>query len=115
MTVNSAIENDVGVVVVRGEVDLATVSPLRDAIAEHLASGCTHLLLDLTGVTFIDSTGLGVLVGTSKKARGLGGSLRVVCQNPRILRLLAITGLTKTLAVHEDQDTARADWPLTPA
>jgi anti-sigma B factor antagonist len=94
------------VVAAAGEIDLATVPALRQAVSEHLAAGVTLLVLDLSEVTFIDSTGLGVLVGAGKKAAGVGGSMRLVCDNPRILRLLAMTGLSGVLAVHASRDEA---------
>ncbi|NUR07540.1 MAG: STAS domain-containing protein [Nocardioidaceae bacterium] len=110
LAVTSDVEHGVGVVVASGEVDLATAPSLRQAISDHLAAGQTLLLLDMTDVTFIDSTGLGILVGAAKKARGLGGSMRLVCDNPRILRLLTITGLARALPVHPTRAEAVLDW-----
>ena len=104
-----------GLVVAHGEVDLATVSRLRDAVSDHLSQGRTRLLLDLSAVTFIDSTGLGVIVGAAKKAYGLGGSLELVCDNPRILRLLTITGLARSFPVHATLADAGADAEVAPA
>jgi len=59
-----------------------------------------HLVADLTQVRFLDSTGLGTLVGGLKRLREPGGSLTLVIVAPRILRLFQITGLTKVLAIH---------------
>lgn len=55
-------------IVVDGEIDLATVCSLLAAITEELAHGVVHLVLDLSAVTFIDSTGIGVLVGAGPRA-----------------------------------------------
>ncbi len=104
-----------GVIVAQGEMDLAAAPRLREALTDHLTAGRSHLLMDLTAVTFIDSTGLGVLVGAAKKAGGLGGSLRIVCSNERVLRLLAITGISRSMTVLPTVEEATANWPLSPA
>src|SRR6476619_5306657 len=82
LTVTSDVDDQMGVVVAAGEVDLATVSTLRQDLSDHIAAGLTMLLVDLSAVTFIDSTGLGVLVGAGKKTAEVGGSMRLVCDNP---------------------------------
>ena len=69
LTVNSEVHQQVGIVVATGEIDLATVPGFRQAISDHLAAGLTLLVLDISAVTFMDSTGLGVLVGAGKKAQ----------------------------------------------
>lgn len=111
LDVTSTTDGAVGIVTAAGAIDLSTAPRLREAVGDHLADGCAHLLLDLREVTFIDSTGLGLLVGAGKKASGLGGSVRVVCDNPRVLRLLALTGIDRSVAVHATPDEARAGWP----
>lgn len=115
LTVSSEVQHQVGIVVASGEVDLATVSGLRQAISDHLAAGLTLLVLDISAVTFMDSTGLGVLVGAGKKAAGLGGSMRLVCDNPRILRLLKVTGLSRALTVVPSREEALDGWGSAPA
>jgi anti-sigma B factor antagonist len=110
LTVSSDVDRQVGVVTAAGEVDLATVATLRQALSDLLASGLTHLVLDLTAVSFIDSTGLGVLVGAGTKAAGLGGAMRLDCDNPRILRLLKVTGLSRALTVLPTREEAVDGW-----
>jgi anti-sigma B factor antagonist len=100
-----------GVIVAEGEIDLAAAPRLREAMTDHLTAGRVHLLLDLTSVTFIDSTGLGLLVGAAKKSFGLGGSLRIVCSNERVLRILAITGISRSMTVLPTVEEATAGWP----
>jgi anti-sigma B factor antagonist len=104
-----------GVIVAEGEIDLAAAPRLREAMTDHLTAGRVHLLMDLSAVTFIDSTGLGVLVGAAKKSVGLGGSLRIVCANERVLRLLAITGISRSMKVLPTLEEATTDWPMAPA
>jgi anti-sigma B factor antagonist len=110
--VETTIDGRAGIVAADGEIDLASTPRLREALSDHLAAGRTHLLINLCEVTFMDSTGLGVLVGAGKKATGLGGSLRIVCDNPRLLRLLAITGISRSLPVLSTVDEALVDWPV---
>ena len=58
------------------------------------------MVLHLDGVTFMDSTGLGVLVGAHKAQVAGGGRFEVVCSDPRLLRILRITGLHRVLTIH---------------
>jgi anti-sigma B factor antagonist len=115
LSVSSEVDRSLAIVAAVGEIDLATVPLLRQAISDHIVAGHVHLLLDLTDVSFIDSTGLGVLVGTGKKIARLGGSTRVVCDNPRILRLLRITGLSRALEILSSREAAHDVCEQTPA
>jgi anti-sigma B factor antagonist len=112
LSLDSRTDRHLGIVSATGEIDLATVPALREAISEHIVAGRTNLLVDLRAVTFLDSTGLGVLVGAAKKAHGGGGCLRLVCDNDRVLRLLRITGLDRAIAVHPNVASAVAAWPV---
>ena len=84
---------------VTGEVDVYTAPALRERIRELAAGGAVHLIADLGQVDFLDSTGLGVLVGGLRRLREDGGSLALVVTTPRIQRIFQITGLTKAFAV----------------
>ena len=104
---------DCAVLRVTGEVDVYTAPMLRDQIRELAAKGAVHLIADLGGVDFLDSTGLGALVGGLKRLREAGGSLALAISTPRILRVFQITGLTKALAAErsvEDAITADPHW-----
>jgi anti-sigma B factor antagonist len=91
---------DCAVLQVAGEVDAYTAPMLREQIRELAAKGAVHLIVDLSRVDFLDSTGLGTLVGGLKRLREAGGTLTLVITAPRILRLFQITGLTKVLVIH---------------
>ncbi len=65
-------------------------------------------MVDLEGVDFLDSTGLGVLIGGLKRVRSHDGDLSLVCTEPRILKVFEITGLTKVFAIHDTVDAAVA-------
>ena len=101
-------QDDVSVVTVAGEVDVYTAAQLRAALDEEIAAGRAHLVVDLDEVSFLDSTGLGVLVGRLKLVRNRSGWLRIVCSNDRILRVFRITGLDKVFGIHASLEDALA-------
>lgn len=104
---------DCAVLQVTGEVDVYTAPMLRERIRELAAKGAVHLIADLGQVDFLDSTGLGVLVGGLKRLREDGGSLALVITTPRLLRIFQITGLTKAFAAWRsvtDAITADPHW-----
>lgn len=96
------------VVAVGGEIDVYTAPTLRDKITELVAAGVYDIVVDMEGVEFLDSTGLGVLVGGLKKVRAHDGSLRLVLTQDRLLKIFRITGLAKVFAIHESADAALA-------
>jgi anti-sigma B factor antagonist len=98
----------VTVVAVRGEIDVYTAPRLRDKISDLVADGNYELVVDLQGVDFLDSTGLGVLVGGLKKVRAHDGSLRLVCAHDRLLKVFRITGLAKVFDIHASPEAALA-------
>jgi len=95
-------------VAVRGEVDIATAPQLREKLVELASQGAQKVVVDLEGVDFLDSTGLGVLIGGMKRLRGLDGDLTLVCTQPRILKVFEITGLNRAFTIHETIDAAVA-------
>lgn len=94
------------VVEVGGEIDILAAPVLRDCIATQIDEGRTDLVIDLGDVTFMDSTGLGILVGTHKRLRVLGGRLVVVAAQENLLKVLRITGLDGVLTLVSSQDEA---------
>ncbi|HSK25763.1 MAG TPA: STAS domain-containing protein [Jiangellales bacterium] len=94
-------EGDRTVVEVAGEIDVYTAPQLREQLVELVDAGRYHLIIDMERVEFLDSTGLGVLVGGLKRVRAHDGSLRLVCTQERILKIFRITGLTKVFPIHE--------------
>ena len=79
----------------QGEIDFATGPQLKDAINERLIAGEVNLVMDLEAVDFIESTGLGALIGGRRRAHALKGSLRLVCTEEQLLKIFRITGLDK--------------------
>ena len=103
---------DVGgrtIVAVGGEIDVYTAPKLRDRITELVAAGTYHLVIDMEAVEFLDSTGLGVLVGGLKKVRAHDGSLSLICNQDRLLKIFRITGLAKVFVIHESAESALAE------
>jgi anti-sigma B factor antagonist len=96
------------VVAVGGEIDVYTAPKLRDKITELVAAGVYDLVIDMQAVEFLDSTGLGVLVGGLKKVRAHDGSLQLVCKQDRLLKIFRITGLAKVFVIHESAEAALA-------
>jgi anti-sigma B factor antagonist len=91
-----------------GELDVATSPELRELFVKLVADGSVRLVLDLDGVDFLDSTGLGTIVSTLKRARTHGGDLRLVCTQSRITRMFEITGLDKAVPLLPTLDAAVA-------
>ena len=96
------------IVEVGGEIDVYTAPRLREQLVDLVADGKYHLVVDMERVDFLDSTGLGVLVGGLKRVRAHDGSLRLVCTQERILKIFRITGLTKVFPIHASVDEAVA-------
>ena len=94
------------IVAVGGEIDVYTAPKLRDKITELVASGVYDIVIDMEEVEFLDSTGLGVLVGGLKKVRAHDGSLQLVCNQDRLLKIFRITGPAKVFVIHADADAA---------
>jgi anti-anti-sigma factor len=82
-----------------GEIDLDTVGLLSGSLSDTIAAGAKQVVVDFAHVTYIDSAGLGALVGAHKKLRAAGGALVLRCEHPRVMRLLTITGLTKLFTI----------------
>jgi anti-sigma B factor antagonist len=98
--------NGFAVLSVRGEVDVYTAPRLRERLVEMVSQGHHQVVVDLEGVDFLDSTGLGVLVGGLKRLRSHEGDLKLVCTQRRILKVFEITGLTKVFQIFDDVETA---------
>ena len=96
------------IVAVGGEIDVYTAPKLCDKITELVAGGVYDIVIDMEEVEFLDSTGLGVLVGGLKKVRPHDGSLQLVCNQDRLLKIFRITGLAKVFVIHESADAALA-------
>ncbi len=92
-----------------GSLDIATSPTLRAALMDAADRNEHEIVVDLTHLEFLDSTGLGALIGAHKRAAEHSGSVRLVAQEGQILRLLRITGLLDVFAVYPNVDAALSD------
>jgi anti-sigma B factor antagonist len=103
---------DHAVLEVGGEVDVYTAPRLRERLAELIESGARNVVVDLARVDFLDSTGLGVLVGAHKRLRPVGGTFSLVCAKESLLKVFRITALDQIIPLHDSVEAAtgtRAD------
>ncbi len=87
-----------------GEVDVYTAPQLREEIIGRVDGGEHDIVVDLEKVDFLDSTGLGVLVGGLKRVKPHNGSLSLICNQEKILRIFRITGLTKVFPIFSSKE-----------
>ncbi len=97
---------DRSVVEVAGEIDVYTAPQLRERLINLVESGARQVVVDLGRVEFLDSTGLGVLVGALKRLRSAGGELSLVCAQERLLKIFRITGLDRVFTLYDSVDAA---------
>ena len=108
LSVSTSDHGALTIVHVGGDIHFYTAPLLREALQTLGAAGRTDLIVDLEEVTFMDSTGLGVLVGRLKLVRGQNGTLRIVSSQDRILKVFKITGLDKVFHIYNSIESASA-------
>lgn len=107
--IQSEPKGDVMVFRLRGSFDIATAPTARAALLEAADGGKHDIVVDLSQVDFLDSTGLGALIGAYRRAKERGGRVRLVTPDGQIARLLQITGLVRVFAVYHTLDAALLD------
>ena len=85
-----------------GEVDLSTSPRLKQAVYNLIEAGNKNIVLDLSGVKFMDSTGLGTLVGALKKTSMQSGTVKLICPSKNILKTFTLTGLDKVFLIYDN-------------
>lgn len=110
LSINISTRNEGGTIVfvLEGSLDIATAPSVRAALVQESAEGKRNVVVDLTGLDFLDSTGLGALIGAHKRALDNSGDLRLVVSEGPISRLLNITGLMKVFSVYGSLEAALA-------
>jgi anti-sigma B factor antagonist len=91
---------------VTGEIDHDTAPSLGSQVAAVLAGGAGDVVIDLRGVTFMDSSGLGALVGVRKRVEGAGGTLTLANLSPNVLRIFALTKMDSVFDIVSDDASA---------
>ena len=99
-------EDGLTVVTVTGEIDVYSAPALREKFIGLVEQGKYGLIVDLERVQFLDSTGLGVLIGGLRRVRARDGFLDLVCTQPRMLRIFQMTGLSKIFAIYSSVEEA---------
>lgn len=88
------------VIAVRGELDIATTATVRNRIRTILADTTTPVIIDLSGVSFCDTSGLALLMGAQRRARLHGVAITLAAPRPNVSNLLRITGLDRAFVIH---------------
>ena len=101
-------DGDRHVVAVRGEIDLFTAPELKAALGEAIEAGRSRIVVDLSDTTFLDSTALGVLIGTVKRLRSRDGRLTIVNTDASIAKTFEITGLDQIFTIRGTREDALA-------
>jgi len=107
MRVSTRNEDWLAILEVAGELDAATVPRLREQLEQCLSGGCRWLLVDLQALEYIDSTGLGLLIGAAKRLAAAGGDLTIACARSNVMRVFEISGTGPLLHVKTEEAQAR--------
>jgi anti-sigma B factor antagonist len=100
-------DGDTCVLALKGEVDVYTSPSFKERLVKTIDEGCTRIVVDLEGVDFIDSSGLGVLVSGLRRVKENGGSIRLICTREPILKVFRITGLDRVFPIFGNIEDAR--------
>lgn len=106
LTTRAEIIQGIPILNVVGEIDIYTAPRFKEGITELISAGHTNLLIDMTGVDFMDSSGFGTLLSATKPLRPVGGSLSLCGCNEAITRMLEITRLNTLFRVFKDREEA---------
>jgi anti-sigma B factor antagonist len=107
LAIDAAKRGGCTVVTLAGDIDIQTAPELRERLAE-LADGDLTLVLDLSAVDFLDSSGLGALVGAANALQQAGGSLRLACPRPHVQKVFRISRVAEIIPIHDGVEDACA-------
>lgn len=99
LTVKTHIDNGTALVSASGEVDVSNAAQLREELDRALGTDATNITIDLSQVPYIDSTGIGVLVGAAHRAKDKGAALEVARPQSNVARVLELLGVSGELNV----------------
>ena len=103
------VRTDLAIVRVVGRLNMVSAPRLRDVVTQAVASGKSRLVVDLAGVEFMDSSGLGALIGALKTTRQAGGDLRIAAAGEQLLMVLQLSNVDRILRPYEKADDAFSD------
>jgi anti-sigma B factor antagonist len=95
LSIDIETKNTYSIVHIKGEIDCYSCPILQEKLEEVIANGHLQIILDLTNLYFIDSTGLGTIAYTAQDIKGQNGQLHIICTHPQIKRIFQISGLEK--------------------
>lgn len=105
----STLPNGVGVVIPRGRLNMVAAREFKEVLTRLVDSGTHRIVIDLAETTFLDSSGLGALIGGVKTTRQAGGDLRVARPSETVVAVLELTNLARILRPRDSVDTAFDD------
>ena len=108
LVIETRMVQEIPVLDLKGEVDSYNSPRLREQMVSLIDAGSVNLVINLAGVDYIDSTGLGTLVGGLKRASEKGGVIRIICPNEQIHKVFNITGLVKVFPIFQTEAEAFA-------
>lgn len=102
------VARDGGIAIIRltGELDAYTSGRFREVMIDTISTGAEHLLINLANVEYIDSSGLGALVGGLKRISERNGRMVIVASRPQVRKVFEITGLEKVFSIYRTEDEA---------
>jgi len=106
LVINIRHDSTVPIIDLSGEVDAYTSARFREAMVDLIDAGAASLIISMIKVEYIDSSGLGALVGGLKRSTENGGRIIIVCDNPQIRKVFEITGLEKVFPIYEAEADA---------
>ena len=107
LEVNEETERDIFILTIEGELDLSSAPAVREPLERELSEGRRKILVDMLACTFVDSTGLGVMLHSAKRLEG-EGAMALVCVDDQIRRLLGLTMIDRTIPVFSTREDAVA-------
>lgn len=109
MDVHVTTEGEEAVLSCQGRLTMTTAKALREAVETTVGKGSTRVVVDLSEVPFVDSSGLGALIAGLKRARQAGGDLRIAAPGEQVTTVLGLTNLDRVLRYYADVESAR-EW-----
>jgi len=105
-TYTKEINNNITGINIEGEIDVYTSPKVKEALNDLIQKGHNNIIVNLEGVSYIDSTGLGVLIGALKRVKENNGDIKLVCTNLQIKKIFDITGLIKIFDLYDSEEQA---------
>ncbi len=110
MEITTAARGDGAVLSIAGRIDTVSAPALEQAINRSIESGTRKVLLDLSGVSYISSGGLRVLLATAKRLRDPGDRFGLCCLSADVLKVITLTGFTSIFSIYQTEGEALAGW-----